>query len=207
MKSAVSKKSDASKPEKKKETATNIKRLVLTAVLIGLGTALSLVKLWKMPLGGSVTLLSMLPIALISIEYGVGWGLTGAFAYSLLQLALDLAEVLSWGLSAGAVVGCIFLDYIFAFTAIGLSGLFRKKGVVGICSGVLVALFLRFVFHIISGTVIFDVWLPDGWANPFVYAICYNGLFMLPELVMTMAGSVALFKIPGFNKLVSGYQD
>ena len=194
---------------KKKNPSTenqsvNIKRMVLTAVLIGLGTALSLVKLWKMPLGGSVTLLSMLPIALISIEYGVGWGLTGAFAYSLIQLALDMAEVLSWGLSAGAVVGCFLLDYVLAFTAIGLSGLFRKKGVPGICVGIGIALVLRFIFHLISGTIIFDVWLPDGWANPFIYSVCYNGAFMLPELAMTMAGAVALFKIPGFNKLLSG---
>ena len=194
---------------KKKNPSTdnqsvNIKRMVLTAVLIGLGTALSLVKLWKMPLGGSVTLLSMLPIALISIEYGVGWGLTGAFAYSLIQLALDMAEVLSWGLSAGAVAGCFLLDYVLAFTAIGLSGLFRKKGVPGICVGIGIALVLRFIFHLISGTIIFDVWLPDGWANPFIYSVCYNGAFMLPELAMTMAGAVALFKVPGFNKLLSG---
>ena len=192
------------KGKTKSNQSVNIKRLVLTGVLIGMGTALSLIKLWKMPLGGSVTLLSMLPIALISIEYGVGWGLTGAFAYSLIQLALDLAEVLSWGLSAAAVVGCFLLDYILAFTAIGLSGMFRKKGVSGICIGIGIALFLRFVFHLISGTVIFDVWLPDGWASPFVYSVCYNGTFMLPELAMTMGGAVVLFKIPGFNKLIAG---
>ena len=184
-------------------TSTNIKRLVLTAVLIGLGTALSLVKIWQMPLGGSVTLLSMLPIALISIEYGVGWGLTGAFIYALIQMGLDLAAVLSWGLSPLAIVGCIAFDYIFAFTAIGLSGLFRKQGIVGICSGVLIAIFTRFVCHLISGTVIFDIWMPEGWANPFIYSVCYNGAFMLPELVMTMAGAILLFKAPSFNKLMS----
>lgn len=188
----------------KSNQSVNIKRMVLTAVLIGMGAALSLIKLWKMPLGGSVTLLSMLPIALISIEYGIGWGLTGAFAYSMIQLALDLSEVLSWGLSASALIGCFLLDYIFAFTAIGLSGLFRKKGVVGICSGIGIALLIRFICHLISGTIIFDSWLPEGWANPFIYSVCYNGTFMLPELGMTMAGAVALFKVPGFNKLVSG---
>ena len=186
----------------KNQTNTNIKRMVLTAVLIGLGTALSLIKIWKMPLGGSVTLLSMLPIALISIEYGVGWGLTGAFIYSLIQMGLDLAEVLSWGLSPIAIVGTILLDYVLAYTSIGLAGMFRKKGIAGICAGVFIALFLRFVFHLISGTVIFDIWMPEGWANPFIYSVCYNGLYMLPELVLTMAGSIILFKTPSFNKLV-----
>ena len=187
----------------KTKGSTNVKRLVLTAVLIGMGTALSLIQLWKMPLGGAVTLLSMLPIALISIEYGIGWGLFGAFVYSLLQLALDLSAVLSWGLSPVAVVGTICLDYILAFTAIGLSGMFRKKGIPGICTGIFIALFTRFVCHLISGTIIFDVWMPEGWANPFVYSVCYNALYMLPEMALTMIGAVALFKAPGFNRLMS----
>lgn len=184
------------------KTSTNIKRMVLTAVLIGLGTALSLIKIWQMPLGGSITLLSMLPIALISIEYGVGWGLTGAFIYSIIQMLLDIAAVFSWGLSPAAIAGTIVLDYILAYTSIGLAGLFRKKGIPGICGGVFLALFLRFVFHVISGTVIFDIWMPEGWNNAFIYSICYNGLYMLPETILTMIGSVILFKTPSFNKLV-----
>lgn len=176
---------------------------MLTAMLIALGTALSLIKVWQMPLGGSITLLSMLPIAIISIEYGVGWGLAGAFIYSLVQMFLDLGAVLSWGLSPVAIVGTILLDYVLAYTSIGLSGLFRRKGIAGICAGVFIALFLRFVFHLISGTVIFGIWMPEGWANPFIYSVCYNGLYMLPELVLTMAGSVVLFKAPSFNKLLS----
>ena len=186
------------------KTNTNLKRLVLTGVLIGLGTALSLIRIVQMPLGGEVTLLSMLPIALISIEYGVGWGLAGSFIFSLIQLGLQLSMVLSWGLSAGALAGTIALDYILAYTAIGLSGLFRKKGIPGICAGVFIALFTRFVFHLISGTIIFDIWMPEGWANPFIYSVCYNGLFMLPETLLTMVGSVILFKTPSFNRLLSG---
>ena len=184
-------------------TPTNVKRLVLTAVLIGLGTALSLIRIWQMPLGGEVTLLSMLPIALISIEYGVGWGFLGAFVYSLIRMMMELSMVFSWGLSPAAVVGTIILDYILAFTSLGLAGVFRKKGVVGICFGVALALLARFIFHLLSGTIIFGEWMPEGWANPFVYSVCYNGLFMLPELVLTTTGAVAVFKIPGFNKMVA----
>ena len=124
------------------ERKTNIKRLVLTAVMIALAVVLSMVKIFKMPLGGSVTLLSMLPIALISVEYGISWGLTASFAYSLVQMGLDMAEVFSWGLSPMAIVGTIALDYILAYSAIGISGVFRKKGVVGICIGIALALTL-----------------------------------------------------------------
>ena len=187
----------------KMERKTNIKRLVLTAVMIALAVVLSMVKIFKMPLGGSVTLLSMLPIALISVEYGISWGLTASFAYSLVQMGLDMAEVFSWGLSPMAIVGTIALDYILAYSAIGISGVFRKKGVVGICIGIALALTLRFIFHVISGTIIFDIWMPEEWNNPFIYSVCYNGLYMLPELVFTMIGTVILFKLPQFNKLIS----
>ncbi len=191
------------KTDSKKLNSNNIKRLVLTAVLIGLATALSMLKIWQMPLGGSVTLLSMLPIALISIEYGVVWGLSGAFIYSLLQMGLSIAKVLSWGLAPAAVVGTVLLDYILAYTVLGFSGMFRKKGVPGICIGVFIAVLLRFVCHLLSGAIIFDIWMPDDWANPFIYSFCYNGLYMLPELVLTMLGAVLLFKTPSFNKLMS----
>lgn len=187
----------------KSNTNVNIKRLVVTAMLIGLGTALSLIR-WQMPMGGEITLLSMLPIAIISIEYGIGWGLVGAFVYSLIQLGMQFGLVAGWGLSAAAFIGCLALDYILAYTSIGLSGLFRKKGVVGICLGIFIALFVRFCFHLVSGTIIFGEWMPEGWSNPLLYAVCYNGLFMLPEFVLTTIGAVILFKTPSFNKLVAG---
>ena len=187
----------------KSNSSTNVKRLVVTAMLIALATALSFLRIWTMPLGGSVTLLSMLPIALISIEYGVGWGMCGAFVYSLVHMGLDLGKVLSWGLSPLAVVGCIVFDYVLAYSSIGLSGLYRKKGATGICVGVGIALFMRFVFHVISGVVIFGIWMPEGWGSPFIYSICYNGAYMLPELIITMAGSLLLFKTPSFSKLIS----
>lgn len=188
----------------KKNDRTNLKRLAVTGVLIGLGVALSMIRIWQMPLGGEITLLSMLPITLISIEYGIGWGLSGAFLYSVIRMFMELPMVFSWGLSPMALIGTIALDYILAFSAIGLAGIFRKKGVGGICAGIAVALGARFVLHVLSGTIIFGEWMPEGWANPFVYSICYNGLFMLPEIILTMGGAILLFKMPGFNRLVSG---
>ena len=182
---------------------TNVKRLVLTAVLIGLATVLSLIKVYQLPLGGSITLLSMLPICLISIEYGIGWGMVGAFAYSLIQFGFGIGEgVFGWGLTPLALVGCIALDYILAYSSLGLAGAFRKKGTVGIILGVALAIVLRFVFHLLSGALIFDIWMPEEWSNPWLYSCVYNGSYMLPELVFTMIGSIILFKAPQFAKLV-----
>ncbi len=182
---------------------SNTKRLVLTAVLIGLATALSMIKVYQLPMGGSITLLSMLPIALISIEYGIGWGITGAFAYSLIQFGFGIADgIFAWGLSPAALIGSILFDYILAFSVLGLSGIFRKKGTFGICAGVFIAVFLRFICHLISGAAIFGSWAPEGWNNVWIYSLVYNGSYMLPELIFTMIGSVILFKTPQFAKLV-----
>ncbi len=187
---------------KKKNEKVNTIRLALTALLLALGAALSMVKVFEMPLGGSITLCSMLPVTLISIEYGLGWGLSSAFIYSIVQFGLSFGAVFGWGLSPAAVVGCILIDYILAYTSLGFAGLFRKKGTVGICIGIFIALLFRYIFHIISGTIIFDIWMPEEWSSPLLYSICYNGAYMLPEFIITMVVAVLLFKAPQFNKLV-----
>lgn len=181
----------------------NTQRMVVTAVLLALATVLSMIKIFKLPLGGSVTLLSMLPVAMLSIEYGVKWGFASAFLYSLIQFAMDFGEVMSWGLTAGILIASFFCDYILAFTSIGISGLFRKKGVVGICAGIALALFLRFVFHFISGVVLFGDFT-GGTAACLLYSLTYNGSYMLPEMIFTMVGASVLFKLPQIQKIMAG---
>lgn len=183
--------------EKKK---VNVKKLTMSAVLIALSAALSMVKVFEMPLGGSVTLLSMLPVCMLSIMYGCKWGLFCSFVYSLTQLAMGIGSVLSWGLTPQALVGSIVFDYLAAFTVLGLAGMFRKHGVPGYIGGISLALLLRAVSHVISGVIFFASWAPEGW-NPFVYSLAYNGAYMVPEIVFTFAGAILLLKEPHTAKL------
>jgi thiamine transporter len=180
-----------------------LQKMVVTAVMLAMATALSLVKIFQMPLGGSVTLLSMLPIVMISIEYGVPWGLVSAFLYSLIQLSLDFGAIMGWGLTPFTLIGSIVFDYLVAYTVIGIAGIFRKGGSKGICIGILIALSARLVSHIISGCIFFAAACPENW-NVFLYSICYNGAYMLPEMVFTMIASVALFKLPQIKKIMDG---
>ncbi len=169
------------------------KTRVLTecAVMVGLATALSLVKLWEMPLGGSITLLSMLPIMLIALRHGTAVGLGTAFVYSVGQLFLGLSSLMSWGMDATMWVGSVVFDYLLAFTLLGLAGVFRRYGVKGALCGVVFASVLRFVSHFISGAIFFAIWSP--WDNYVWYSVCYNGAYMGVELVLTMVGASLLF--------------
>lgn len=177
-----------------------VQRLVITAVLIAMSVVLSMIKVFEMPLGGSITLFSMLPIALVSIKYGCKWGLFASGVYVLLQTFLDLGKLMGYSMTVPIWIGCLVFDYILAFGLLGLAGIFRHKGVAGIVSGIGVALGLRFVCHVISGTIFFAGWCPEGW-NPLLYAICYNGAFMLPELALTMTGAVLLCRTSVFKKI------
>ena len=123
----------------------NTKKLAACAVMVALGAVLSMIKVLQMPFGGSITLLSMLPCAMISIMYGLKWGFAASFVESVVQLAFGITMdgILGWGMTPSALIGTILLDYIVAYTVIGIAGIFRKKGYVGICCGTALAVALR----------------------------------------------------------------
>lgn len=179
-----------------------ITKLVTSAVLLALAFVLSFVKIIDFPWGGSVTLFSMLPICLISIRYGLGWGLGTAFCYSVLQLMQGIGEAMSWGLDAKAWIGMILFDYLLAFTVLGVAGIFRKCGRMGMIGGTAIAIGLRYISSVLSGAIVWRSMgeLAFGWTfeNTWIYSLVYNGLYMLPELVMTV---VALFLLTQFGQV------
>lgn len=190
---------------KKSKTLT----LVEGAVMVALATVLSYIRVYKLPWGGSITLLSMLPIAVYSIRRGVKAGLGAAFVFSLVQLIQGAVDGLfSWGLTPVMLIACILLDYILAFTVLGFAGIFRNKGAVGKLFGTMFALLLRFACHFASGVIIWksfgELW--DGFStdNTYLYSFLYNGSYMLPEMIFTGIGAYILFKIPQTAKLLGG---
>jgi len=174
--------------------------LVECAMMVALSTVLSLVKVWEMPLGGSITLLSMLPVMLISVRHGTKIGLCTAFVYACGQLFLGLSSLMSWGMTPTMWIGSVVFDYLLAFTLLGLAGAFKKHGFPGVIAGIVLACALRFVSHFISGAIFFAVWCPEGW-NVVLYSVCYNGGYMLPELILTVAGASLLFAARPIRKL------
>jgi thiamine transporter len=184
----------------KPTSASKTKVLAECAILIALSTVLSFVKVWNMPWGGSITLLSMLPVALISVRHGLKQGLFCSFIYACIQLAFGIVldGLLGWGLTLGMLFACIFLDYILAFTAIGLSGAFAKYGLKGTILGTAMGVIIRFACHILSGVYVFasagKLW--DGFEtqNVWLYSTVYNSCYMLPEIVLTLIGTAIVFE-------------
>ena len=191
---------------------TNTKRtrvfaLCECAMMLALAVVLSYVKIFTLPFDGSITLFSMLPICLISIKYGIGWGLGTAFCYSWFQILQG--GVFAWGLTPTMLIASLFLDYILAFTVLGLAGLFRKKGLLGMVMGIVMVCALRFLVHFVAGVVLWAnleqfVAFGKEWVNrPALYSICYNGIYMLPETVMTSIGAWLLLKIPQMKRILT----
>ena len=182
---------------------SNTRVMVECALLIALGTVLAQFKIFEMPNGGSITLLSMLPFILISFRHGTKWGLLAGFANSLLQMALGGL----WPTPAGtafAMVLEILLDYVLAFTGLGLAGWFKDRfggnTVAGYSIGTFCACFIRFLCSFLSGVIVWGSIAEDGF-GAVTYSLTYNGSYMLPETILTIAGVIALYKAaPRFFK-------
>ena len=188
---------------KTNETESRTKILAECAVLIALASILSLIKIYQMPLGGSITLLSMLPICLISIRHGLKLGFGSAFVYSVIQLIFGIifGGILGWGLTVGIFMAMMIFDYLAAFTVLGIAGIFRKHGFFGIMLGTALALFLRFVSHFISGRFLwtnleaFDfLGISFAEGQPSLYSLIYNGAYMIPEMIFTMIAAPLIYK-------------
>lgn len=182
--------------------------LVEGAAMVAMATILSFIKPFgKLPWGGSITLLSMLPIFIFSIRWGIKNGLLTSFVYSIIQLMLGITVdgLLGWGLTPAALIGCIFFDYLGAFTVLGIAGIFRAKKTNGNLAGIALATALRFVFHLLSGVVIFHsaglLWDVFNIENSWLYSAIYNAAYMLPEMIFSLIGAYILFTLPQTKKL------
>lgn len=176
------------------------RRLVESAVMIAIGTVLSMFPFsapWAF--GGGVTICSMLPLVIIAHRYGTKWGLFTAFVYSVLQLILGVSNVqFAAGYGFVLAVGVLLLDYILAFTVIGLSACFNgviKNHLASIVVGIVFTFALRFVCHFLSGWIIWGVITPNemGLVAP-LYSLIYNGGYMLPETIITALVAVLTYK-------------
>ncbi len=158
-----------------KKAALTTKQLVYSAVAIALAVVCSMIKLFEMPMGGSVTLISMLFIVMIAYWYGPYVGIMTAVAYGLVQFVIEPIFY---------TIPQMLLDYPCAFGALGLAGFFYKKKR-GLQIGYVVGVIGRFIFASISGIVFFASYAPEGM-NPILYSVAYQASYLLPEMIVTL---------------------
>ena len=166
----------AGKVSGKKKMGT--KQLVFCAMAIALAFVTSYIKILPMPWGGSVTLCSMLFIVLVANWYGVKTGIFVGLAYGILQFIQE-PFVLTF-----FQVCC---DYILAFAALGLAGIFSKSKH-GLVKGYILAVFARGVFHSLGGYLYWMDYMPDDFPQSLkmLYPIIYNYSYLLVEAVITV---------------------
>ena len=141
---------------------TKTRIMVECALMIALGTILANIKIYELPNGGSITLFSMVPFILVSFRHGVKWGLFTGFVNSLLQMLLGFYAPPAPGLLP--LVGMILLDYVLAFSFLGLACVFAKpfkNKLVGVAVGSAAVCVLRFLCSFLSGVLIWGN-LTDG---------------------------------------------
>ncbi len=145
------------------------RKLVISGMMLALATILSMLKLFELPFGGSVTVASMVPVVLLGYIYGTRWGVFSAFVYSVLQLVLGVGTgIVSRMFLPGdeqmpvmsAITICL-LDYILAYVMLGFGGLFKgkfKKPVPEIILGAIASTFLCWAMHMLSGFIFYGAW-------------------------------------------------
>ncbi len=169
---------------------TNIRALTEGAVLVALGFVLSFVKLYELPNGGSLTP-AMFPIILYGLRWGLGRGLAAGFVFGLMQLLFDGAY--AWGWQS------MILDYLLAFTPLGLAGLFKGKAW-GIFPGTVIGCLGRFLVHYYSGVTIYRIIDPTEipgigtFDNASLYSLVYNGIYMFPNMILALILAALLYK-------------
>lgn len=173
-----------SNPSGKKKLS--IKALVFSAMAIALAMVTSMIKIVDMPMGGSVTLCSMLFVCLIGYLFGLRTGLMAAIAYGFLQLVVD-PYIIS--------IPQMLTDYIFAFGALGISGVFSNQKY-GLIKGYLLGVLGRYFFAFLSGMIFFGSYAASYNMSAPVYSLAYNGAYLGLEALIT----VVILSIPPVGK-------
>lgn len=161
--------------------------LAYAGICTAMSFALSYIKLWDMPAGGSVTLVSLFPLMLFSYVFGAKKGVFVGFVYGVLQAVQD-----PWIIHPAQFL----LDYPVAFSAVGVAGLFRslptfkKVPQVKFAIGATVAGALRFICHVLSGALAFEAYAKGQ--NAWAYSLVYNSYVFIDVALVIAVGIFAL---------------
>lgn len=171
----------------KQKLVFDARSLAYAGICAGMSFALSYIKLWDMPQGGSITLVSLLPLMLYAYIFGTKKGVFVGFAYGVLQAVQD-----PWLIHPAQFL----LDYPVAFSAVGLAGLLRKTETLKklpqmeFSLGAVLAGTTRFLCHVLSGALAFEAYAEGQ--NVWLYSLAYNSYVFIDAALVIAAGIFVL---------------
>ncbi|HEY8423408.1 MAG TPA: energy-coupled thiamine transporter ThiT [Clostridia bacterium] len=170
------------------------KETAFAAVSIATSYALSFIKIFSMPQGGSVTPASILPILVYSYYFGWKKGLLVGFIYSILQFmqSPQFYHPVQF-----------LLDYPLAFSFVFVAGFFRPLGKPGFFAGAAAYGILRYLCHVISGAVFFGAYAWEGW-GAWPYSLVYNTTALV-EMGVTLLVGALLFASNSFTNQLENF--
>ncbi|MBQ8428291.1 MAG: energy-coupled thiamine transporter ThiT [Clostridia bacterium] len=176
----------------KQKLSFDSRSLAYAGVCAGMSYALSYIKLWDMPQGGSVTLVSLLPLMVYAYIFGVKKGVFVGFVYGTLQAVQD-----PWIIHFAQFI----LDYPVAFAAAGLAGLLKNLPVakkapqVTFALGAALAGTMRFICHVLSGALAFEAYAAGQ--NVWIYSLAYNS-YVFIDAALVIAAGILVFSSKAF---------
>lgn len=173
-----------------------MKLVVLIEVAIFAAIAMMLDLLPSIHLGNSGSIsVAMLPIFLIAFRWGFKASVTAGFLWGLLQIVTgDLQALGFWQ---------VILEYLFAFSFIGIAGLFapiiqkqlkngdKTQAIITIVFATFIGSFSRYIWHFIAGVTLWAQWAPEGM-SPFWYSLLYNGIPFVGASILCSVATVLL---------------
>ncbi len=183
----------------KNKTAFDSRCIALAGICVALSFALSYIKMFSMPQGGSVTLASLLPVMLFSYVYGAKKGVFVGCIYGALQAMQN-----PWLIHPAQFL----LDYPVAFASAGLAGAFKKitqldkLPQIKFALGAVAASALRFTAHVFSGVFAFGA--DAGGDSLWLYSLGYNS-YVFVDIAIVIAAGVLILSSKNFVKRIDLY--
>ena len=159
---------------------TQIRALCEAAIFVAIAVVLNMLRINILPQGGSVNLV-LVPLVIIAIRWGLSWGLMSGLVFGLIKAIMGGG--FAWGWQS------LLLDYFLSGTVIGLAGLFYRQSGWKAILALVVGGLAQYVVHWLAGALIWAEWMPEEFLNmpmtsPWFYSLLYNGLYMVPNIII-----------------------
>ena len=158
----------------------HLRALCESAIFVAIAVVLNMIRINILPQGGSLMLI-LIPLSVLSIRWGLGWGLASGLVFGLIKAIMGGG--FAWGWQS------LLLDYFLSGTVVGLAGLFYRQGSWRAVLALIVGGVAQYIVHWLAGALIWAEWMPPEFlgmpmVNPWVYSLLYNGLYMVPNILI-----------------------